>query len=313
MGRRLELLLTILLLAGACQPAPDETPTAPATPAVEDNVTAYDITYAATGGQPAVDARLHIAPNGAAELYLGTSASLLQAPLDTVGSFAGTAPATSLRALHAYISQENLLDRSGGALSSFPHTPNRSLSLTAGERSTTITLGDTSGDAVAIEVERMLGAIMAELATQPASAVRVTLDAPQSAGVLRPVITLAQAGSEPLSVLLYDPATANLFIRSTVSLERPVEVPGNPPMWIPVQSRATPREHIAALVGAGSLPSGVAELPVGGSTTIPLPDLTLPAGNDPLYLSAVVSFQMPGAPNGPRMVEVRTPRVLANG
>jgi hypothetical protein len=84
-------------------------------------------------------------------------------------------------------------------------------------------------------------------------------------------------------------------------------------MWIPVQSRATPRETIAGLVEAGVLPDGVAELRPGDSYAITLPELPLPAGADPLYLSAVISFRLPDAPSGPRMAEVRTPRVLANG
>jgi len=248
----------------------------------------YTIRYSASGSRPFVDARLEIAVSGEAELYLGSSASLPPGGSEMVGFFAGVVDPKKLADLHSYITRRKLAGASATAVPTAPEMTVRTLVFIQGQQETTIEIADDSNNALKGVEERLL-AIMADLSQSPVRALRADLSLTKSANGAEPVLTLAQLGSEPLTIELFDPAVPQRFVRIQLEIGRSVALPSGGSMWQPLSTVNLNRDQIAALVGSGEIPSGAANLSPGANYRTSLPDTAKPAAND---AQAAVTVQL---------------------
>lgn len=322
-NRRL-LLLIISLPLIACRAASSLTPTIPATPvtvATGESTTAimtedamsltdgFELSYTAAGGRPFVQTMLHISPAGQAELYLGSSWSLPLGNLDTVGFFAGQVPTNSWHSLQTYLTTENVLAHPGSGPATSPDMASRQLTLRQGGQEHTITIADTSQAPTLAKLEEMLLEIMTGLVTKPLQAARVTLDLPVNGRGAEPQLTITNAGSEPLSLVLFSAANVNQYMHVEVHLEQRFTLPSGIDMWPPVSSAAASRADIMTLVETGAFPEGSHTLAPGAAHSFSLAEIALPGSSQPLYARSVITFWLATDGEDFRSVTVQTARI----
>ena len=270
----------------------------------------FEIQYNASGGQPPVAMTLHIAASGQAELYLGSSWSVPQAGSDKIGYFGGPVDDAAWSQLNAYLNDHDFLARSGGAASTSPGPTTRSLTLKQAGRETSLVIGDTSNDPELATATTMLDEIIIALTDQPLRAVQAGLAvAPVSAG-LEPTLTLTHLGSEPLPILLFDPADPNQYLRVELAFVSVISMPSGLTMRQPLGGVKVPREAIAALVEAGAIPGGVTDLAGGQAYQLVLDPLAQPKGQN-VTLNATLTFWLPGAGAERRVVYLQPPSLVA--
>ena len=133
------ILLTAMLWPNGCAASwpMDPRSGAEGSGSMPDN---FEITYRARGGQMPVDLEIHLAPNGQAEVYVGTSYSIPIARVSRVGTFGGRAPTAEVNALGAYLGEHDLLVRGGRHGEAAPNAPNRFLEIRADGREAQLTL-----------------------------------------------------------------------------------------------------------------------------------------------------------------------------
>jgi hypothetical protein len=325
------LICTLAILLTACAqtgsggstvPAPtppsqaESTAATPMTPTTSTNEEAampstgnFEIQYNASGGQPPVAMTLHIAPDGQADLYLGSSWSVPQGGSDKVGFFGGPVDAAAWAGLNTYLTDHNFLTRAGGAASTSPGQTTRSLTLKQGGQETTLVIGDTSSDSVLASVATMLDDILVALTGQPIRAAQVDFSVAPVADGLEPTLTITHLGSEPLPVLFFDPADTNQYLRVELAFESVITLPSGLTMRQPLGGVKVPREAIVALVDAGTIPGGVSDMSAGQSYQLVLDPVAKPQGQN-VALNATLTFWLPGDGAERRVVYIQPPRLM---
>jgi hypothetical protein len=246
---------------------------------------AFDIFYTAYSDQPPVDAYLHIYPNGRAELYVGTYASVPGQLADQVGFFGMALARDTLASLNTFLLQEKFLSRSVGTPPALPFdTVVRGVTLTLGGQHIRLVMANLDKDKALSKLEQMLMDIMREAAKHPLRAAQATLSLTWDGPKLRPELTIANVGTEPLPLVVFDPANefTNLEVEFTfIQLDQ----------FYP--SVTTSRDDIAALVQAGSLPSDVQPLAAGASYQFALPSFAPPSNDPALTVMGTVTLWWP--------------------
>lgn len=266
-----------------------------------------DIIYAAFGGQPLIDARLHIAPDGQADLYIGSSWSLPPDLSDKAGYFAGVVSAESLTAVQKLIAAMP----APSPASPMPPQPGmvmRSLVLTKEGQQTAVSLATVTPESELGQIEAALQGIMQELSHSPTSAVQLSSEMPIANGTLTPQITLTTLGTEPMKLLFWDETAVNWSLGAVATLEKQHTLSPGSFMWLPVSSNRTPREAIEALVQAGSLPSGEQSFTAGKSIRFSLPGITLPTPTTSLSFYLTLNFWQITAQGQRKQIVLQTPR-----
>lgn len=255
-----------------------------------------DVRYTASGGYPPVSMRLHIAPDGEAELELGSSWSQPSGPADTLGDFAARLEPARREALARLIEDGGLMDHDPGEPPTSPDSTTRTLVLARGpdERRITMVRPVEEEPEELAAVERLLGEIIAETARHPVRAVRATWElAPDGEGV-RPVVTIAHAGAEPIRLLFFDPRQAGFRLRAEAWFESQVRFPGGKSAWTSVGDRTASAPVLERLVAEGTLPAGVLEMAPGTTYRFPLPSFVPPVVEGGVRAHGVLAFHRAG-------------------
>ncbi|HEX7604466.1 MAG TPA: hypothetical protein VF316_22765 [Polyangiaceae bacterium] len=249
--------------------------------------TSLDFAYGVDAARPRTSFDLHIPPVGDAELYLGEP---MGAEADTLG-FYGTPVAPETRAALAKLVQSgNLLSRSAGL--SATAEGSGFLRITSGSVKSELSL--VAPDEGVNALRTKLDQILVELARHPLRTLRMTLVATREGETLRPEITLTEVGTEPLSVLFFDPADPSFCLQATASAG--------------ARTSELSRGDVAALVGTHALPAGVTTVPVGAVYHLPLAPLAAihkPDGGA-VEISGTVTVWLPGAGASRRGIQLRT-------
>jgi len=253
----------------------------------------FELTYRARDGRPPVNLNLHITADGHAELFIGTSTSIPVARVDRIGTFAGQAPANELQAIHDYLAKHDLVSRAGTFGQAGPGTPNRFLALTVGEQHAEFKLNSGQNDATIDGFERLLHHLALAMIDQPLSAVEASLDLQEAEGQITPTITMQAIGSEPMTVLLVDPAQPVFTLYAQVELRGTKTSPGSVTFPAVLGSIAFPTETVQAMAESGELPSGVTKLPRDATYRFELPPIALPVDASAITATGSIDFWLP--------------------
>ena len=254
-----------------------------------DRTAAYaslDFAYGVDAARPRTSFDLHIPPVGDAELYLGEP---LGAEADTLGFYGAPVAPETRASLAKLVQSGDLLSRSAGL--SATAEGSGFLRITSGSVKSELSL--VAPDEGESALRTKLDQILVEVARHPLRALRMTIVATREGETLRPEITLTEVGTEPLSVLFFDPADPSFCLQATAS----------------AGGRTSELSHgdVAALVGSHALPAGVTTVPVGAAYHLPLASLAASRKPDggAVELSGTVTFWIPGAGASRRGVLLR--------
>lgn len=260
------------------------------------SVEGLDVRYVAQGGYPPVWTSLHVAPDGAAELEMTSSWSRPSGSADTLGSFAAALEPARREALARLVEDGDLLDHDPGEPPTSPDSTTRTLILARGDREARITMAravEQEPEELAA-VERLLGEIIGDLALHPVRAVRASWElAPDGEGV-RPVLTIAPAGTDPIRILFFDPEDAGFRLRAEAWFESEVRFPGGTSAWNPVGDRTASGPVLERLVADGVLPAGELDLAPGATYRFSLPSFTPPVVEGGVRAHGVLAFHRVG-------------------
>lgn len=252
--------------------------------------TSLDFAYGVDAARPRTAFDLHIPPVGDAELYLGAPTASDDA--DTLGYFRAPVAAETRAALAQLVQTGNLLSRSGGP--SATAEGSGFLRIASGPAKAELSLIVADGSVTALRAK--LDEVIAEVAHHPLRALRMTLRANREGETWRPEITLTEVGTEPLSVLFFDPANPMFCLRATA----------NAGTRGPRSELA--QSDVASLVGSNALPGGVTTAPPGAVYHLPLAPLAAarnPDGGSVEFFGSV-TFWLPGAGASRRAIELHT-------
>jgi hypothetical protein len=279
---RAAILLTMLAgTAMACR--------APSTPdGTKDGAAlsaSLDIAYGVDAARPRTSLDLHIPPTGDAELFVGA----MPEDTDTIGYFRAPVAAETRAALSQLVSSKKLMSRSGGP--SATAEGSGFLRLASGSEKAELSL--VSADEAVTALRTKLDEILAEVAHHPVRALKMTLGATREGATWRPEILLTQVGTEPLSVLFFDPANPMFCLRATAT----AGARGPASVLAP--------SDVAALVQSKALPGGVSSVPAGSVYHLPLAPLAAAASPDggTVDLTGSVTFWLPGTGLSRRAVD----------
>jgi hypothetical protein len=241
-----------------------------------------DFAYGVDAARPRTSFDLHVPPTGDAELYLGATPE----GADTLGYFRAPVSAEARAALAKLVQDGKLLSRTSGP--SMNAEGSGFLRVASGAEKGELSL--VSADEAVTALRTKLDEIMVDVARHPLRALRMSVVATRDGAALRPELTLTQVGTEPLSVLFFDPADPVFCLHASAATGTRGPT-----------SELT-RSDVAALVQSGALPGGVTAVPAGAVYHLPLPPLTVAA---PPELSGSVTLWLPGTGASRRAVELR--------
>jgi len=267
----------------------------------------FEIVYGVSGGQPPVSASLQISPSGQADLFLGSSWSL-PTGTDQIGFFSGQVAADKLSDLNRHLIRYNFLSRSGEPTPTAPDSAVRRLHLDQAGKQTAFTITDTSNDAPLASLEDMLVGIMSDLTAEPLRAIHAAVAATAEGDQLYSTVTLTHRGSEPLSVLFFDPDSVNMYARVQLAVERLNKLPSGIELPMALGGLALSRDEMAALVDQGFLPNGVQSMEPGDTFSFELPPTQRPAAADNVYARVTLTFWLPTGDGQGHIVHVQTSR-----
>lgn len=219
-----------------------------------------EIIYRVRDGRPPVALDLDLGADGQATLFLGSSYSIPLQRVSRIGNFGGQAPAAEVSALSVYVSEHDLLARGGTLGQATPDAPNRFLQIRAGGREARFDLAGLSGDAALDGFEQLLQELALALTRQPVAAVEASLELHSVDGELAATIALRSVGSQPMTVLLVDPAEPAFTMRARVELEGKMALPTGDSLPMPLGNTALSPQAVREFVENGALPSGIVEL-----------------------------------------------------
>jgi hypothetical protein len=145
---------------------------------------------------------------------------------------------------------------------------------------------------------------MRDLLAQPVRAAQVTL----AANGEQARVTITNAGSEPLAILLYDPTAAGWLLSAEVNYEQAIHFPDGMVAWQPVRTSVAPADYLLDLFEANQLRKGEQRLMAGEAISFALPADSAPAGDD-IHVSSTVTFWLTGEGPERQRVVVQTARV----
>jgi hypothetical protein len=244
-----------------------------------------------------VAALLHVAPEGSAELYLGTSWSLPgTGPLDTVGFFARKIEPTELETLHRALEASGIFDRPEAPVApAVADSVIRSLAVERAGQTAELTIPGEADPGI-VEVEAALQGLMAGVYASPARAARLEVESDRRGGAIRALLRLANPGAKALPVLLSDPDDPSHGLLATVSVVTAMgEVMAN---------EAFTAEDVARAAPPGSVPSGATELEPGAAMELPLPEVKVPRSREKLHVMVGIEFALPLEGQGLRRVSI---------
>jgi len=265
-----------------------------------------EIVYGVSGGQPPVSASLQISPSGQADLFLGSSWSL-PTGTDQIGFFSGQVAAEKLSDLNKHLIRHNFLSRSDDPTPTAPDSAVRHLHLHQAGKETAFTITDTSNDAPLASLEDMLVGIMSDLTAEPLRAIHAAVAATTEGDKIHSTVTLTHQGSEPLSVLFFDPDSVNMYARVQLAVERLNKLPSGIELPMALGGLALSRDEIAALVDQGFLPNGVQSMEPGDTFSFELPPTQRPAAGT-VYARVTLTFWLPTGEGQGHIVHVQTKR-----
>jgi len=245
-----------------------------------------DFAYGVDAVRPRTSFDLHIPASGDAELYLGEP---IGAEADTLGFYGAPVAPETRAALAKLVQTGDLLSRSAGLQATAEGSG--FLRITSGSVKSELSL--VAPDEGVNALRSKLDQILVEVARHPLRALRMTLTATREGETLRPDITLTEVGTEPLSVLFFDPADPSLCLQATASAG--------------ARTSELSRGDVAALVGTHALPSGVTTVPVGATYHLSLAPLAAPRKPDGgvVEISGTVDVGIPGAGASRRGIQLR--------
>ena len=278
------VILSMILVSGVVGCRGSDTPdrTKDGTPANAS----LDFAYGVDAARPRTSFELHIPPAGDAELYLGAPVGAEEA--DTLGYFRAPVTPETRAALARLAQSGDLLSRS--AAPSATAEGSGFLRITSGSAKSELSL--VAPDEAVNALRSKLDQIVLEVAHHPVRALRMTLTATRDGETLRPEITLTQVGTEPLSVLFFDPTNPSFCLQATASAGARGAM------------AELSRGDVTALVGSHALPDGVSSVPVGAVYHLPLAAVRNPGGGA-VEVSGTVTFWIPGAGASRRAVQLR--------
>lgn len=262
------LWLSLLASVAACR--------APSTPDGAALTAGLDVAYGVDAARPRTSFDLHIPPSGDAELFIGA----MPDSADTVGHFRAPVAADKREALSRLVASKKLLSRSGGPSA----TAEGSGFLRIASGSDKAELSLVAADEGVTALRAKLDEILVEIARHPVRALRMTVGATGKGPSWHPEITLTQVGTEPFSVLFFDPENPVFCLRA----EATAGAMG------PAAELA--RTDVQNLVQGKALPAGVTSVPAGAVFHLPLTPVTAAPGPDRggAELSGSVTFWIPG-------------------
>ena len=275
---------------------PDDSPAEPQVVPHAEPVAGLDVRYVAQGGRPPVSMSLHVAPDGAAELLLTSSWSKPSQPADTLGDFAAALEPARREALARLVDEGDLLDHDPGEPPTSPDSTTRTLILARDGARNTLTMAAAveQGPQELAAVERLLIELIGEVARHPVRAVRATWELAPDGERVRPTITVAHVGTEPLRVLFFDPEQPGFRLRAEAWFESEVVFPSGSRSWNPVGDRSHSASVLERLVGDGTLPPGELELAPGAEYRFALPSFAPPVVEGALQAHGVLAFHAVG-------------------
>jgi hypothetical protein len=303
------------LLMTSCQPDGNGSNVASAT-TVEKNVnlsSKFEIHYSVSGGEPFVDASLHIDPSGQAEMYLGSSWSLPPGEPERVGFFNGSISADDYTKLASILAQENIFTQPGAETTASPGAAVRFLSVTREGKQHKISMAGKAPNPALAELEKHLLDISAGLVDKPERAIQAALEVTGSGTELQAKVTFTNVGHRSMHVLLYDPSVKGQLMAATLAFEEAVILSPDLTAWQPHAIANIPAEYLSSLFEAGDLQTGILQLAAGERIQFALPEVTQPAGDKALYLSGTFTFWLPGEGSQRRRVTVQTTRLPLKG
>jgi len=268
-----------------------------------------EVTYRAAGGRPPVDLDLHLGADGQAEVFVGSSYSIPLARVSRVGFFGGRAPAAEVETIHAYLGERDLLARGGGFGRAAPDVPGRFLELAVDGRRARLDLNGMTIDDEIERFEQLLQALALALTEQPVRAVEASLNLSRRGDQIAATIELRSVGSQPLTVLLVDPAEPGQALRARLDLEEKMALPSGASLPMAVGSTVLSPDAVRAMAEKGELPSGIAEVPPGMTYRFSLPPVAAPQSALPVSATGTVQFWLPEeqARRGVTVLTLETP------
>lgn len=265
----------------------------------------FDLVYAVSGGNPAMAARLHVTPDGSAELFLGSTFSLPEGT-DTVGHFSADVGSRQWRTINRHIERNNIADMQadGNTMPGFPSAI-RTLMLTRDDDVALLSLNELGNQTGIEKLEQDLVKVMNQVAQSPQAAVRAAVAVERDGDKIRPMLTLTHLGSSPLPIILLDDEHQ---LKIDLIFEQLVPLDANEDMAIPLQVISIDQATIEAWASRGLVANGRFEFTQGDTVTLPLGDVTLPEGDD-RSLNIAINFWLPGEGSSIDSVQLQTQRI----
>jgi hypothetical protein len=264
--------LALLLAAAGCRQA-GQTPG----PSSRDNGTNVmaesdfpTIFYAAMGGAPMVDARLSVAADGVATLYVGSSNSLIGPAVDEVGYYSGAIPAEERQLLLELIDNHDLVDRLRDRQSVSPDPVTGYLTLTRDGQSQRMVFAEIDEMPGAVEVTFLLNDWMMALLSSPWRTVQATLRAEPGGARVDVDLELANQGTAPLSLILLSDSMLSQFMK----VETRAFPAADEQRVTPLARSSMDREMMESFAQAGLFAKERHDLEPGQPITLALPPLT---------------------------------------
>jgi hypothetical protein len=244
-----------------------------------------DILYAAYSGYAGVDATLHLFEDGSAQAQLMTSASLPHGGLDQVGTFHLAADSERAAEAESLVDAAQLDSRKPPAGVGSPDATERTLRVSRGKKETVVGIGPAPGGSSVDALERYLVGVLEEASRHPERAVKVTTSGIRHGESADLEIGLSSVGTDPASVVFFDPDDPGLWIRVTL-FGRSVSGTGTPV--------SLTREQIGEAVDVGDIPPGVLDWAAGETGRLVVPGVALPPGTAPVSLTTTAQFWFAG-------------------
>jgi len=156
--------------------------------------------------------------------------------------------------------------------------------------------------------EQLLQRLALALTRQPLRAVEADLKLTRDQGQIAPTIVLRSIGSEPMAVVLVDPAQPTNVLRASVTLEGKMALPSGASMPMGLGTTNLTPNAVQELVQRGDMPAGVTELPAGATYKFALPPLKAPQATVPVSGTGTLQFWFPDG-QARRGITLVTPEV----
>jgi hypothetical protein len=267
-----------------------------------------EITYRARDGRPSVDLDLHLAPDGRATLFVGTSQSFSSVRLNRIGDFGGQAATADIDALTDYVREHDLLAHGGSYGDFSPGTPSRFIEIQLAGRAAQFELSEMTTNAEIDGFETLILDFALTLTSQPVAAVEASLQLDVADGQIVSVIELRSIGSEPMTALLFDPEDPMSVLYAHLELRGNQKMPNGVTIPVVFGDVALSPDAVSAMASEGRLPAGIVELPIDAVYRFELPPIAVPEDAQDVVATGSLQFWKPEG-KARRGLNVLTPQL----